>query len=163
MSTCSSYLPRCILPIPPHNKPTHSSIYPISTHLLTYPPTHLPVLLSIHPLTYLPICVFTIHPCTYHLSIHPPLTLLAIHLSAISYLLSICLSTSAIHTTHPSRHAAISPPIPLCSRTPSARLSLHQSTVPLPIQPCLELLTVSPSTSLTTQRSCWMLGSGHRA
>lgn len=119
----STQFPHTYLPIHPHICP----FFCLSIHSPTYPSVHSP---SIHAPT--------------HLSIHPPLTLLAIHLSAISYLLSIRLSTSAIHTTHPSRHAAISPPIPLCSRTPSARLSLHHSTVPLPIQPCLELLSVHP-------------------
>lgn len=91
------------------------------------------------------------HPCTYP-SIYPfstnaPSYPFIIHrLPTHTPILYPPVYSSAIHTTHPLRHAATSPPIPLYICMPSTHLPLHPSIIPLPIQPPLELLTVNPST-----------------
>lgn len=143
-----SYLSRQTPSVNPYNKPIHSSISQISTHLLTYPPFLLPVLLSVHPLTYFPTCAFTICPCTTRLFIHPcsnpPLCPLIVHL----LMCSPCIHLSTRRLSTPSAHRGMQPSLhtSLYTRMPSTHLPLYPHISPLPIQPSPKLLTVNPST-----------------
>lgn len=105
VSIFPSHLSRHTPSIYPH-KPT---ICQISICLPIYLSAHPFASSSILPLTYLPICAFT---APTHLSIHPPFTLLAIHLSSI-YCMLMCPPTysSAGHPHHPPPEARSHPSV----------------------------------------------------